>query len=108
MRVHMTVEGAALAAWGAVAVVAVATTRPRPRLAVLLGAVSLTTVAVVVARRGHTRHAEAIPITQHRRELALVAGDAFVAGVRHADPSLAAELGLGTRGGEVIAFRPRR
>lgn len=106
MRVHMTVEVAALAAWGAVAVVAVATTRPRPRLAVLLGAVSLTTVAVV-ARRGHTRHAEAIPITQHRRELALVAGDAFVAGVRHADPSLAAELGLGTRGGEVIAF-PRR
>lgn len=104
MRVHM--EVAALAAWGAVAVVAVATTRPR--LAVLLGAVSLTTVAVVVARRGHTRHAEAIPITQHRRILALVAGDAFVAGVRHADPSLAAELGLGTRGGEVIAFRPRR
>ena len=106
MRVHMTVEGAALAAWGAVAVVAVATTRPR--LAVLLGAVSLTTVAVVVARRGHTRHAEAIPITQHRRELALAVGDAFVAGVRHADPSLADQLGLGTRGGEVIAFRPRR
>lgn len=106
MRVHMTVEVAALAAWGAVAVVAVATTRPRPRLAVLLGAVSLTTVAVV-ARRGHTRHAEAIPITQHRRELALVAGDAFVAGVRHADPSLAAELGR-SGGGEVIAFRPRR
>lgn len=105
MRVHMTV-GAALAAWGAVAVVAVATTRPR--LAVLLGAASLTTVAVVVARRGHTRHGDWIEITQHRRELALVAGDAFVAGVRHADPSLAAELGLGTRGGEVIAFRPRR
>lgn len=103
MRVHM--EVAALAAWGAVAVVAVATTRPR--LAVLLGAASLTTVAVVVARRGHTRHGDWIEITQHRRELALVAGDAFVAGVRHADPSLAAELGLGTRGGEVIAF-PRR
>lgn len=105
MRVHMTL-GAALAAWGAVAVVAVATTRPRPRLAVLLGAVSLTTVAVVVARRGHTRHAEAIPITQHRRELALAVGDAFVAGVRHADPSLADELGR-SGGGEVIAF-PRR
>lgn len=103
MRVHM--EVAALAAW-AVAVVAVATTRPR--LAVLLGAASLTTVAVVVARRGHTRHGDWIEITQHRRELALVAGDAFVAGVRHADPSLADELGLGTRGGEVVAFRPRR
>lgn len=103
MRVHM--EVAALAAWGAVAVVAVATTRPR--LAVLLGAASLTTVAVVVARRGHTRHGDWIEITQHRRELALVAGDAFVAGVRHADPSLAAELGR-SGGGEVIAFRPRR
>lgn len=102
MRVHM--EVAALAAWA----VAVAVATTRPRLAVLLGAASLTTVAVVVARRGHTRHGDWIEITQHRRELALAVGDAFVAGVRHADPSLADELGLGTRGGEVIAFRPRR